>query len=178
MNIKIIIAIVASILISSSSFAAEAKVADKMPSDAEITKIVGTTNEGEIELARLAKEKSQNEEIKTYAEHMINEHTSNNKNSMQLVRKLNIKPVKNDKSEEMKNESKTAMAKIKKLKGKEFDKAYIDSQVNIHQKVLTDLDEMLIPAAKNPELRALLENTKLSVSKHLDQAKKIQSSLL
>ncbi len=178
MNIKILSAAVASLIISSSSFAAEGKVADKMPTDAEITKIVGTTNEGEIELAKLAKQKTKNEEVKKFADHIITEHTSNNKNSMQLVRKLNLKPEKNEKSEEIKKDGETAMNKIKEMEGKEFDKAYMDSQVTIHQKVLDDLDSMLIPAAKNPELKALLENTKNSVTKHLDMAKKIQTLLL
>lgn len=150
---------------------------DEKPSDAEITKIINATNEGEIEMAKIAKKKTKNAEVKTFADHMITEHTSNNKNSMQLVRKLNLKPVKNEKSEEMKKESEKALTKIKDLEGKEFDKAYIDSQVKMHSKVLSDLDEMLIPSAKNPELKAMLEKTKESVSMHLDQAKKIQSSL-
>lgn len=172
MNKKSITAIAAS-LIMTGTFAAESN----MPNDAEITKIVNVTNEGEIELAKLAKKKTKNDQVKTFADHMISEHTDNNKNSMQLVRKLNLKPEKNENSEAMKKDSEKTMAQIKDLEGSAFDKAYMESQISTHQKVLSELDEKMIPSAKNPELKALLEKTKSSVTAHLEQAKKVQSSI-
>jgi putative membrane protein len=153
------------------------KVSDSMPNDAQITKILHETNEGEIDLAKLAKSKSKNDEVKKFADHMIKDHTSNNKMGKQLTNKLNIKPVTSENSEEMKKEGSEKLAELKKLDGKEFDKAYMDSQVNTHTKVLSDLDNTMLTSAKNPELKAMLEKTRTAVSQHLDQAKKIQSTL-
>ena len=58
----------------------------------------------------------------------------------------------------------------------DFDRKYIDYQVNFHQKVLDALDSRLIPWA-GPELRALLEETRPAVAAHLERARGIQRSL-
>ena len=163
---------VLSLLITAPLFATDSK-----PNDAEITKIVTTTNEGEIDLAKLAQKKAKSEDVKKFAGHMITEHTNNNKNSMQLIRKLELKPDSHEKSVELKKDGEKTMNKLSDLEGSEFDKAYMESQVAVHQKVLNDLDQSLIPSAKNPELKALLEKTRSSVSAHLEHAKKVQSSL-
>lgn len=161
-----------SLLMTTHLYASETK-----PNDAEITKIVTTTNEGEINIAKLAQKKAKSEEVRKFAGHMITEHTNNNKNSMMLIRKLELKPDSNNKSEEFKKNSEKTISKLSDLEGAAFDKAYIESQVNIHQKVLNDLEQTLIPSAKNPELKALLEKTRSNVNAHLEHAKKVKTSL-
>lgn len=153
------------------------KATVSLPNDAEITKILHETNEGEIELAKLAKSKSKNEEVKKYADHMIKDHTASNKTGKQLTNKLNIKPVSSEGSKEMKEEGTEKLAELKKLDGKEFDKEYMESQVEMHGEVLSNIDNKLLTSAKNPELKAMLEKTRTTVSQHLDQAKKVQSTL-
>lgn len=177
MKTKLISTLVAILCLAGISIHAQESATEKKPNDAEISKILDETNKGEIELAKLAKSKSKNEEVKKFADHMIKEHTTNNKNSMQLAQKLAIKPESNEKSNEMKQEGEKKLTELKSLQGKEFDKAYMDSQVNMHSKVLSDLDNQLLTSAKNPELKAMLEKTRTAVSQHLDQAKKIQSTL-
>lgn len=154
-----------------------AKATDSLPSDAEITKILHDTNEGEIELAKLAKSKSKNAEVKKYADHMIKDHTASNKTGKQLTNKLNLKPMASEESKEMKEEGAETLAELKKLDGKEFDKEYMESQVETHNEVLSNIDNKLLTSAKNPELKAMLEKTRTTVSQHLDQAKKVQSTL-
>lgn len=151
--------------------------AEKKLSDAEITHILNETNKGEIDIAKLAKKKATNDEVKNFAEMMITEHSTNNKNSMQLVRKLNLRPVNNEKSKEIEQEGEKVLSKLKEIEGKDFDLAYINAQVNRHQQVLDNLENSLIPAARNPEIKALLDRTKSSAADHLEYAKKIQSIL-
>jgi len=45
--------------------------------DAHIVEIMTVTDHGEIELAKLAKNKSSNAEIDTYADHMVTDHSEN-----------------------------------------------------------------------------------------------------
>jgi putative membrane protein len=47
----------------------------------------------------------------------------------------------------------------------------------MHEKVLRQLDDQLIPSADNAELRQLLTATRATVSSHLEQARQIQAQL-
>jgi hypothetical protein len=58
----------------------------------------------------------------------------------------------------------------------DFDRKYIDYQVNFHQQVLDALDSRLIPWA-SPELRSMLEETRPKIQAHLDRARELQRTL-
>lgn len=145
--------------------------------DAQITKIVATTNSGEIELAKMAKEKTTNPEVKTFADHMIKDHEANNQKSMGLVAKMKVTPEESVKNAEMNTKNEMTKAKLSVLSGKEFDRAYMDGMVKAHQQVLENLDKMLIPNAQNGELKDLLTKTKVKVTEHMDHAQKVSKSL-
>ena len=58
----------------------------------------------------------------------------------------------------------------------DFDKKYIDYQVNFHQQMLDGLDARLIPWA-SPEIRTLLEAMRPKVAAHLERARELQREL-
>ena len=71
-----------------------------------------------------------------------------------------------------------ARAKIEGLKGKAFDRAYIDREVAYHQAVLDALDTLLIPTTSNAELKELLVQVRPAIATHLEHAKQLQSALV
>jgi putative membrane protein len=66
--------------------------------------------------------------------------------------------------------------RLKDKKGADFEKAYIEEQVTMHQTVLDTIDTQLMPNAKAEELKALLTKTRSTVASHLDHAKQLQNS--
>jgi putative membrane protein len=80
-------------------------------------------------------------------------------------------------STQLKLEGETTMSELKSTAPKDFDREYMDAQVDAHQKVLSALDEKLIPSARDPELKTLLNEMRTTVESHLKDAKKIQGSL-
>lgn len=147
------------------------------PTDEQIAKIVTTTNDGEIAMAKLAEEKATNKEVKKFAEHMAKDHSKNNKAAMKLSRKLNMTPIENQASTEVRANDEKALASLQALNGPDFDRSYMAMQVNAHQKVLNDLDNVLIPGAKNEKLKKQLEKTRAKVAEHLEHAKEVQAKL-
>ena len=69
------------------------------------------------------------------------------------------------------------MAKLKKLKGAAFDRAYVDHEVAYHEQVLGAIDKVLIPSAQNAELKGLIEKVRPAIAAHLDHANMLQESL-
>lgn len=142
--------------------------------DENVVHIVATADQGEIDAGKLAASKAKNKEVKDFAKMMVTEHKQNEKDSKSLAKKSKLKAKDNDISKGLKKSSKEAIASLKKLKGADFDKAYITNQIAMHEQILNDLDTKLIPAAKNPELKSHLEMTKTHVQSHLAKARDLE----
>lgn len=146
--------------------------------DAEIAAISKAANDGEIEHAKLAKTKAKDKKVKDFAAMMTKDHTEANKRQAALAKKAAIEPKESDLSKRLVEDAKTKGEALKAApKGAEFDRAYIDGQVEAHTMVLDALDKQMIPAAQNPELKAELEKVRGAVEMHLNQAKEIQAGL-
>lgn len=147
------------------------------PTDLQIAMIVVTANNVDIAAGKLAAEKTSNPKVKEFAELMVRDHTSVNNQAAQLGKKLNVTPEESDTSRTLKSGGDQALAKLRELSGAAFDKAYIDNEVTYHAIVIKALDDTLIPNAKNPELKALLESSRPIFVSHLKHAKEVQTSL-
>lgn len=140
--------------------------------DAQIAAISDAANGGEVEQAKLAQMKAKNPRVKKFAQMMIQHHGQAKADQEKLVKKLKLSPAENDVSTQLREES---LAQIAVLQGEKqnFDRIYIHSQVEAHQKVLELLDKTLIPSTKDPELLALLQKMRPKVEAHLAEAREI-----
>ena len=143
--------------------------------DAQIASIVVTANQVDIDAGMLAAEMGSDNQIKAFGKQMVTDHTGVNKSAVELVTKLKVTPEDNATSKALKEGGAKNVANLKMLKGKAFDKAYIDHEVAYHQQVLDAVDKTLIPGAKNEELKALLVKVRPAFAAHLAHAKQLQS---
>ena len=60
--------------------------------DAQIASIVVTANQVDIDAGKLAKSRSANRDVKTFAELMVTDHTAVNKSAIDLAGKLKVTP--------------------------------------------------------------------------------------
>lgn len=158
-----------------STFAAAA--AGQQINDAQIASIVVTANQVDIDAGRLAEQMSAAAEIKAFGRRMVAEHEGVNKAAVALATKLKLTPQDNPTSQSLKAGGEKNIGHLKTLKGTAFDKAYIDNEITYHQQVLDALDKTLIPNAKNPELKTLLESSRPAFVAHLEHAKELQKTL-
>jgi len=145
--------------------------------DAQIAKIVVTANQVDVDAGKLAASKATNPEVKKFAQTMVTDHTGVNKQAVDLATKLGVKPEDNDTAKSLASGGQANLANLKTLKGKEFDKAYVDHEVAYHEQVIDALDKTLIPGATNPELKALLVKVRPAFLGHLAHAKHLQSTM-
>jgi putative membrane protein len=122
--------------------------------------------------------RSKDAEVKAFAKQMVSDHTAVNKQAGALVKKLKVTPQDSDLSKSLKQGGADNIAKLKPLKGKEFDKAYIDHEVEYHQAVIDAMDKTLIPGAQNAELKETLVKTRPAFVAHLEHAKKLQEAMM
>ena len=146
------------------------------PTDPQIAAIVVTANQVDIDAGKLAKARSTSKEVKDFAQRMITDHTGVNKSATELVTKLHVTPESNATSRSLQQGGDQNLAALKKLEGAAFDRAYIEHEVAYHQAVLDAVDQVLIPNAKNAELKALLVKVRPAFVGHLQHAKQLQAS--
>ncbi|MFL5321362.1 MAG: DUF4142 domain-containing protein [Myxococcaceae bacterium] len=166
---------VSSIALAADKSAKTAKA--KPPTDPEIAHIAVTANQVDIDAAKDALDKTQNPKVKEFAQRMVDDHTSVIKQATDLVTKLKVTPEDNATSQTLKTNGDKAREEIGKKSGAEFDKAYVDNEVTYHKAVIDAVDKVLIPNAKNKELKDLLKAVKPALVAHLDHAKKLQAEL-
>ncbi|MDE2049542.1 MAG: DUF4142 domain-containing protein [Gammaproteobacteria bacterium] len=147
------------------------------PTDPQIAAIVVAANQVDIDAGKLAGRKAHDRAVRAFAKRMVTDHTGVNQSAVALVHKLHVTPETNATSESLTSGGNENLAKLRKLRGAAFDKAYIDHEVAYHQSVLDAMDKVLIPNAQNSELKALLVKVRPAFVDHLEHAKQIQASL-
>ena len=145
--------------------------------DAQIAHIVVTANSIDSSAGVMAKQKGASKSVKDFAQTMITDHSSLNKQSVSLAKKLNVTPEDNDVSRQLTSGADQSKSNLQNMTGAAFDSSYIAHEVDYHQAVLDALDKTLIPGAQNAELKSLLEKARPIVAAHLDRAKSVQGSL-
>src|SRR5437879_4944109 len=152
----------------------------KMPkpamTDENIVGALVTANATEVDIGKYARDHATAADVKAFARMMVRDHERMLASVHQLASKLKITSHKNDKAEDMKDKANDAVKDLRDLKGKDFDKKYMDEMVDAHQKTLNDLNDMR-KATSNADLQKGIDEAIPKVQAHLDRAKKVKDAL-
>ena len=165
--------IAATCILSGAAFAQGAG----KPSDPQIAHIAYTAGQIDVAAAKQALAKSKNADVRSFANEMVRDHTAVNKQALALVKKLNVTPEDNDTSRALSKQATAERAKLGKLSGAAFDKAYVANEVAYHKTVNGALENKLIPSASNPELKSLLQTGLKIFQGHEQHAEHLASML-
>jgi putative membrane protein len=147
------------------------------PNDAQIAHIAYTAGNIDIANARQALAKSKNATVRAFAEEMVRDHQAVNDRALALVKKLKVTPEANPTSAALTTQEDAERAKLAKLNGSAFDKAYVANEVAYHKTVNGALAQTLIPSARNAELKSLLETGLTLFREHQRHAEHIAAEL-
>jgi putative membrane protein len=145
--------------------------------DARIAHVVLTANSIDSAAGELARRQGQSQAVKDFAQTMITDHAGVNRQATALAGKLGVTPEDNGTSQQLIAGADESAAKLQATTGMDFDRAYMDREVAYHEAVLAALDDSLVPATQNAELKALMVKVRPAFVAHLDHARRIQASL-
>jgi putative membrane protein len=141
--------------------------------DAEILAITAAANTAEIEQGRLAQEKAHDPRVRDFGAMMVDHHGE----ARQDQQKLSVEPTPSAEAQRMQRDAEDALRSLKQKSGKDFDRAYLQLQIDEHRKVRDELQDKLLPSAKDSGLKAYLEDIKPKVESHLAQAERLQEEM-
>ncbi|MGM9476073.1 DUF4142 domain-containing protein [Pedobacter sp. GSP4] len=139
--------------------------------DAKFTTQAAVGGMAEVELGKMALEKSTNEQVKEFATMMVKDHGMANTELMAIAKQKNITlPSTVD------DEHKKKMEDLSKKSGKDFDKAYVDAMVSGHKSTLKLMEDESRDG-KDVDLKAFATKTAPVVQSHLVMINKINDSM-
>jgi len=121
----------------------------------------------EVELGKLAQEKAESPEVKQFGERMVNDHSKANDQLKEVAQKEGVTlPTKLDAKDA------ATKARLEKLSGEAFDRAYMKDMVADHAK---DVREFKNEAknGKDPDVKNFAAQTAPTLEDHLKEAKNI-----
>ena len=139
---------------------------------------VHNANNGEIALGKLASTKATNSQVKAFGSQMVKDHQAMMSEAHALMGKVNAtvdstwddaKDLAGDGSEKLKELT-------DKAKGADWDKNYIESQVDMHQKVLDKLNDVS-KNSTDTAMTATLTKASAKVQEHLTKAQNLKNTV-
>src|SRR5579884_1405343 len=161
----------AAFLAAAPAFAAAA------PTDPQIAHIAYTAGNIDIAAGKQALAKTHNKMVRDFAQQMVRDHTAVNDKALALVKKLHVTPQDNPTSQSLTKAADAERAKLAKLSGAAFDREYINNEVAYHKTVNGALATVLIPNAKNGELKSLLQTGLTLFKEHQAHAEQVAKAL-
>lgn len=159
------------------AFTATFVAADDKPTDPQIAHIAYSAGVIDVEVAELALSKTQNPDVRAFAESMQKDHAAVNEMALALLTKLNVTPEDNATSQALAKAAEEKRAELALLEGVAFDKAYVENEVAYHKQVNSALETLLIPSAENAELKSLLETGLKLFQGHEQHAEHVAAGL-
>ena len=145
--------------------------------DGEIAAILRVANQGEIDHGNTARTRATSAEVRAFAEMMVRDHTDALSRGAEVFSQANITPQDNDTSRTLMTGAQNTSRALPTYTGADFDRAYMRTQVEMHDWLLRSLDTSLIPSARSQALVRFLRDQRTSVAAHLDHARRLQQGL-
>jgi putative membrane protein len=137
------------------------------PADGAFYKAAAEGGISEVELGKLAQEKSPDKQVMEFGEMMVKDHSAANEKLQALATSKNISLPSSASVGQM-----ATKAKLKVLSGSSFDESYIRSQVKAH----TETEALLkkeIASGQDPDAKAFAQSILPTVRAHLKAIRSI-----
>ena len=126
-------------------------------------------NYTEVALGRLAGSRASNSEVKDFAERMVEDHNSMNKEWVDLAQDNDMKV-----TVEFGESGQQAVDRLEKLSGTAFDQAYMSEMIREHEQDLAAFQQMS-NSARSSEVRQLASSGASTIRVHLTSAQQVGS---
>jgi putative membrane protein len=121
----------------------------------------------EVQLAQLTLQKSSNDQVKQFAQRMIDDHTKLNEQMKPVAQQLGVKP-----PDQVSKKDRKTMATLQGLSGSAYDQAYIKDMVKDHKQDLSEFQTEASSGQDQTVKDAANQGTKV-IAQHLQMAQQL-----
>ena len=146
---------------TTSSMQSAAKVSSSDKSFVEKAAIGGMA---EVQMGKLAQQKAGSDQVKQFGTRMVDDHSKANDDLKQVASSKGI-PLPSA----LDSEHKSKMAKLEKLSGAQFDRAYMDDMVSDHKKDVAEFEKQA-KSGNDADIKGFASKTLPTLQQHLSLA--------
>jgi putative membrane protein len=139
--------------------------------EAQAVDVLSALNHGEISLARYALERATTPDARQFAQMMIDGHTEAQANVEAWAQGASVLGAPNDVTPTLQNDARDVRTRLESTDDAHFDEAYVQSQVDMHQRALDLIDQRVVPGARDQGFRRLVATLRTGVATHLAHAR-------
>ena len=137
--------------------------------DTSFYRTLAEGSQSEVDLGKLAEQKSTDPKVKDFAAMMVSDHAAADQKLASLAGSKNVMLPKTL------GESQQAMRnRLENLEGKQFDKSYAQSQLKAHEDTVKLLENE-ISSGQDPDAKAFAQSVLPTIQHHLDAARTLAS---
>jgi len=125
----------------------------------------------EVELGNLAQQNAQNDDVKQFGARMVQDHTAANQQLMQILAAKDFSV-----PQQLDEKHRRALDKLSKMRGSEFDRAYMRDMVQDHEKDVKQFRQES-QKASDPDIKGFAQQTLPVLEQHLKMAHDTSKSL-
>jgi putative membrane protein len=140
--------------------------------DATIVAIFDNANTVDIETGKLAAKRGSSNEVRQFGAMLARDHEMVRQQGRDLAKKLGVTPTPPE-GDQSAQEQAAVIRRLSGLRGAEFDRAFLQREVQFHKDVIAAIETTLLPAIKNEELRALVVKVAPAFQAHLAMAENL-----
>ena len=141
--------------------------------DPTIVAIFDAANTADIETGNLAAKHGASKEVRQFGAMLARDHEQVRQQGRDLAAKLHVTPTPPADDQSAKAQAET-MAKLRSLKGADFDRAFLEHEYTFHRDVIDAIQKTLLPAIQNAELKALVVKVAPAFEAHMQMAQQLQ----
>lgn len=142
--------------------------------DPTIVAIFDAANTADMETGALAEQRGSTREVQDFGAMLVRDHRMVRQQGRDLAAKLGVTPTPPKDPQSAKDHA-AAMARLRGLKGAEFDRAFLRHEAAFHQAVIEAVTSTLLPAIDNPEVKALVERVAPAFQAHMRMAQELEA---
>lgn len=131
-------------------------------------------NTTEIQLSKLAAKQASSPLVKRIAAKLAADHAKNRDEERALAQKLNVALTPAAGGNISAADSAAVPVELQGKTGPDFDRAFVEHEIREHEDRIEKIQNQLLPAAQNAEVRAYLQKTLTAMQGHLTSLKQAQ----
>jgi predicted outer membrane protein len=152
--------------------------AGTVTTEAQVLGVMAEANMGEVMVNGLAVTRVTTASVKTFAQQMVTEHTGALARGTALATRLMVVPADSPVKMNLHMQAMQTRDMLSAITDvPAFERAFVQSQVEMHMMVLTLIDTQLLPVAQTPDLRTELMNMRNTVANHLAEAQSLRTAV-
>jgi putative membrane protein len=149
---------------------------EKALDDPTIVAIFDAANTADIETGALAEARGSTKEVRDFGAMLARDHKMVRQQGRDLAAKLGVTPTPPKPDQGAKDHA-AAMARLRALKGAEFDRAFLQHEAAFHKAVIDAINSTLLPAIQNDEVAALVKKVAPAFQAHMQMAEELERKI-